>query len=178
MLTEPERKPLSGARNPLLYTSLLVLLSMLYAGWVLFSRRQEVREMEEKAKAEKLAEDQKIVESLGGNRFEILNFYASPPVIHRGETAQLCYGVSNAKAVHLEPADEFRVALVHALRGRRAQERHHVHADRRGWPGKLEDSRRGSESALEFAASCAMRDTPEHREQSDCCRSVPRHHVV
>jgi hypothetical protein len=103
MLTEPERKPLSGARNPLLYTSLLVLLSMIYAGWVLFSRRQEVREMEEKAKAEKLAQDQKIVESLGGNRFEILNFYASPPVIRRGETAQLCYGVSNAKTVRLEP---------------------------------------------------------------------------
>jgi hypothetical protein len=103
MLTEPERKPLSGARNPLLYTSLLVLLSMIYAGWVLFSRRQEVREMEEKAKAEKVAQDQKIVESLGGNRFEILNFYASPPVIRRGETAQLCYGVSNAKAVRLEP---------------------------------------------------------------------------
>jgi len=103
MPTEPERKPLSGARNPLLYTSLLVLLSMIYAGWVLFSRRQEVREMEEKAKAEKLAQDQKIVESLGGNRFEILNFYASPPVIRRGETAQLCYGVSNAEAVHLEP---------------------------------------------------------------------------
>ncbi len=103
MPSEPERKPLSGVRNPLLYTSLLVLLSMIYAGWVLFSRRQEVREMEEKAKAEKLAQDQKIVESLGGNRFEILNFYASPPVIRRGETAQLCYGVSNAKAVHLEP---------------------------------------------------------------------------
>jgi len=103
MLTEPERKPLSGVRNPLLYTSLLVVLSMVYAGWVLFSRRQEVREMEEKAKAEKLAEDQKIVESLGGNRFEILNFYASPPVIRRGETAQLCYGVSNAKTVRLEP---------------------------------------------------------------------------
>src|ERR1700675_3754042 len=63
MLTEPNRKPLSSARNPLLYTSLLVLLSMLYAGWVLFSRRQEVREIEEKAKAEKLAQDKKIVYS-------------------------------------------------------------------------------------------------------------------
>src|SRR5271155_2252596 len=103
MLTDPERKPLSGARNPLLYTSLAVVLAMLYAGWVLYSRRQEVREMNEKAKAEKLAQDQKIVESLGGNRFEILNFYASPPVISHGEKAQLCYGVSNAKSVRLEP---------------------------------------------------------------------------
>jgi hypothetical protein len=103
MLAEPNRKPYSGLRNPLLYTSLIVVLATLYAGWILFSRRQEVRELEEKAKAEKLAQDQKIVESLGGSSFDILNFYASPPVIQHGETAQLCYGVSNAKSVRLEP---------------------------------------------------------------------------
>ena len=103
MLAEPNRKPYSGLRNPLLYTSLIVVLATLYAGWISFSRRQEVRELEEKAKAEKLAQDQKIVESLGGSSFDILNFYASPPVIQHGETAQLCYGVSNAKSVRLEP---------------------------------------------------------------------------
>jgi len=103
MLTEPSRKPYSGWRNPALYTSVIVLVATLYAGWVLFSRRQEVRDLEEKAKAEKFAQDQKIVESLGGSSFDILNFYASPPVIQHGETAQLCYGVSNAKSVRLEP---------------------------------------------------------------------------
>jgi hypothetical protein len=103
MLTNPNRKPYSGLRNPVLYTSLLILFAALYSGWVLFSRRQEVRELEDKAKAEKLAQDQKIVESLGGNSFDILNFYASPPVVQHGETAQLCYGVSNAKSVRLEP---------------------------------------------------------------------------
>lgn len=103
MLTEPNRKPYSGFRNALLYTSLIVVLATLYAGWVMLSRRQEVRELEEKAKAEKLAQDQEIVESLGGSSFDILNFYASPPVIEHGETAQLCYGVSNAKVVRLEP---------------------------------------------------------------------------
>jgi len=40
---------------------------------------------------------------LGGNQFAILNFYASPGEIRRGETAQLCYGVSNAKTVRIEP---------------------------------------------------------------------------
>jgi hypothetical protein len=103
MLTEPNPKPYSGFRNPLLYTSVAVVLAIFYAGWVLFSRRQEVRELEEKSKAEKLAQDQKIVESLGGSSFDILNFYASPPVIRRSQTAQLCYGVSNAKSVRLEP---------------------------------------------------------------------------
>ena len=105
MPDDPNRKPLSGFRNPMLYTSLIVLLAALYSGWILYSRRQTARELEEKAKAEKLAMDQKIVDSLGGNSFDILNFYASPPVIQHGETAQLCYGVSNAKSVRLEPQD-------------------------------------------------------------------------
>ena len=43
------------------------------------------------------------VEQLGGSEFKILNFYATPPVVHAGETVQLCYGVSNAKTVKLEP---------------------------------------------------------------------------
>jgi hypothetical protein len=103
MLTNPNRKPYSGLRNPVLYTSLLILFAALYSGWVLFSRRQEIRELEDKAKAAKLAQDQKIVESLNGSSFDILNFYASPPVVQHGETAQLCYGVSNAKSVRLEP---------------------------------------------------------------------------
>lgn len=105
MPTDPNRKPFSGLRNPALYTSLIVLLAALYAGSILYSRRQEAHELAEKAKAEKLAQDQKIVESLGGNSFDILNFYASPPVIQHGETAQLCYGVSNAKSVRLEPQE-------------------------------------------------------------------------
>jgi len=105
MLDDPNRKPLSGFRNPMLYTSLIVSLAALYSGWILYSRRQTAHELEEKAKAEKLAMDQKIVDSLGGNSFDILNFYASPPVIQHGETAQLCYGVSNAKSVRLEPQD-------------------------------------------------------------------------
>jgi len=103
VLTDPNRKPLSGTRNPYIYTTTLIVLAALYSGWVLYSRWRENRDVAEAAKARKLADDQKIVESLGGNRFEILNFYATPPEIRRGETAQLCYGVSNAKSVRLEP---------------------------------------------------------------------------
>jgi type II secretory pathway pseudopilin PulG len=105
MANDPDRKPFSGLRNPALYTSLVILLAALYSGWTLYSRRQMARELEERAKAEKLAMDQKIVDSLGGSSFDILNFYASPPLIKHGETAQLCYGVSNAKSVHLEPQE-------------------------------------------------------------------------
>jgi len=40
---------------------------------------------------------------MGGDRFEILNFYAYPGVIQRGDLTTLCYSVSNAKSVTLEP---------------------------------------------------------------------------
>src|SRR5207244_7231381 len=61
------------------------------------------RRFEQRALDRKRAQDQRTVEMLGGNRFEILHFYASPGVIRRGQTAQLCYGVSGAKTVRLEP---------------------------------------------------------------------------
>ena len=103
MSVEPQREPFKGLRNPLLYTSILLGIALFYVGWVFFSRWQENRETERKAAEEKRAADQKVVESLGGNEFTILNFYASPGEIRRGESAQLCYGVSNAKTVRLEP---------------------------------------------------------------------------
>ncbi len=107
MSSEPNRKPYSGFRNPLLYTSSLLLLGMLYAAGTLYLRRQDERERErrvaEAVAAAKRADDQRTVEQLGGSEFKILNFYAMPGIVKRGEAVQLCYGVSNAKKVTLEP---------------------------------------------------------------------------
>src|SRR2546425_5889340 len=92
MSSDPNREPYTGSRNPLLYTSFLLAIAALYVGWVFFSRRQDRREFEEKAAAKKREEDRRAVEMMGGKRFEILTFFASPRTIHRGETAQVCYG--------------------------------------------------------------------------------------
>jgi len=43
------------------------------------------------------------VEILGGSEFKIISFYASPGEIHRGDTVTMCYGVSNAKSVSVDP---------------------------------------------------------------------------
>jgi hypothetical protein len=76
-------------------------------GWIFFSRWQENRDIERRTteeRAQKQREnDQRTVEQMGGKELEIQNFYASPGTIHPGETAQLCYGVANAKTVKLEP---------------------------------------------------------------------------
>ncbi|HYL11136.1 MAG TPA: hypothetical protein VEU31_10390 [Candidatus Acidoferrales bacterium] len=103
MPANPDPKPLTGFRNPLVYTSALIAIAALYVSWIFFSRRQESREFEQRAAERKREENRRAVEMMGGDRFEILTFYASPGRIQRGETAELCYGVSNAKSVRLEP---------------------------------------------------------------------------
>jgi hypothetical protein len=90
-------------RNARLGLWALLVLALAYVVGVFYARRQENRTIEERAAAAKRAEAQRTVEMLGGERFEILNFYASPGIIRRGETTALCYSVSNAQSVRLEP---------------------------------------------------------------------------
>lgn len=107
MLAEPSPESRSAWRNPLLYSSVVVLVAALAVSFIMFSRWQDARirdRQETKERAEKQREQDRVaVEMLGGKEFSILDFYASPNVIHRGESAELCYGVSNAKNVKLEP---------------------------------------------------------------------------
>src|ERR1700741_3788959 len=107
MTEDPNRKPFSGFRNPLLYTSTLLIIVLIYTVGTFYVRRQQNREIEQQAAdaaaAKERTNDQLTVQQLGGNEFKILNFYATPSVVHAGETVQLCYAVSNAKTVKLEP---------------------------------------------------------------------------
>jgi len=107
MVSDPVSEPKSILKNPLLYSSAVLVVASLSVAFVVISRWQDTRNLEQKA-AQKLAEkqheqDRTAVEQLGGKEFQILSFYASPTVIRRGQTAQLCYGVANAKTVRLEP---------------------------------------------------------------------------
>ncbi len=95
-------------RNPFLYSSAVILIVALYVGWILLSRRQENRAYQqraEQAQAKKQREaDQAAIEQLGGNELAIQMLYATAK-IRRGETAQICYGVANAKTVTLQPQE-------------------------------------------------------------------------
>src|SRR5258708_34645029 len=106
MLPENQPPERSIFKNPLIYSSLLILIVAAYVGWILVSRHQASRAYEERAEqvqAKKQREsDQAAIEQLGGNDLAIQMLYATPR-IHRGETAQICYGVANPKTVTLEP---------------------------------------------------------------------------
>jgi hypothetical protein len=96
-------------RNPLLYSSAVLIIVAAYVGVLVLSRRHENQQIDRQAaqnRAEKQLEQDRIaIEQLGGKDLAIQMFYADPGVIHPGQTVQLCYGVANAKTVILEPQD-------------------------------------------------------------------------
>lgn len=110
MLQDPSTIPTQG-NSPVKkfwrYSSFVLLAAVLYTGWVFYSRWNENRELERKTQEERQAAAQQAaretVGTLGGTSFDILSFYGNPGEIWRGETSQLCYGVSNAKTVELDP---------------------------------------------------------------------------
>lgn len=96
-------------RNPVLYSCLVLFAAALYAGYIVLSRYQSNRDFERqkahKAAEQRLEEDRRAIEQLGGSDLAIRALYVSPAVIRRGESAQLCYDVANAKAVSLDPPE-------------------------------------------------------------------------
>jgi len=107
MNPEPSASPKSPFKNPFLYSSLLIFAVILYVSYVLYARYQSSREYERQTKQrqseERREEDRLAVEQLGGSELAIRGLYVSPRTIHRGEAAQLCYDVANAKTVTLDP---------------------------------------------------------------------------
>jgi hypothetical protein len=101
-----DEKPYSKIRTFLKFSWIVVGVGVIYVALVFYSRRQQNRELEQRAADQRRAEEKRTVEMLGGNRFDIISFYASPGVIRRGDSVELCYGVSNAKSVRLEPQTE------------------------------------------------------------------------
>jgi hypothetical protein len=101
-----QAKAKSVWKNPFVYSGALIALLAIYMGWIVFSRWTENRIIDQNARdsaaRKQREEDKSTVEQMGGSELAIQSFYGNP-VIHKGQTAQLCYGVANAKKVTLEP---------------------------------------------------------------------------
>jgi hypothetical protein len=96
----------TGFRTYVIVSLVAFLFVGPYVGWVFYSRWQANSAIAEKAAEKERTQDQQTFEAMGGNRFEILVFAANPPVIQSGEKSSLCYSVSNAKALKIEPQTE------------------------------------------------------------------------
>jgi hypothetical protein len=86
------------------YTTVILILAMLYAAWTFYSRWRDRKDAEERVAAQKAEQNKQIVDQVfGSGEVKLLNFSISPIRLSRGETAQICYGVSNAVSVTISP---------------------------------------------------------------------------
>jgi hypothetical protein len=106
MLNDPISEPRTGFRIYLIVSAVAFLFAGLYVGWVFYSRRQANQEILDRAAEKQRAQAQQSFEMMGGNRFDILDYIANPTTIRASEQSSLCYSVSNAKTVNIEPPTE------------------------------------------------------------------------
>ena len=83
------------------FTWILVVLVAIYLGWTYYSRWSSNRAF--KQRMEELQESQESTISKTYGELKILGFYATPPIVSPGEAAQLCYSVTSAESVRIEP---------------------------------------------------------------------------
>ena len=96
--------PAEERRRPAPFVIAAIAVSVLFLGWVLLSRGPAVTQTAAPVAA---AAAQKTADTLafyGNGKLKVLSFYASPVEVRRGSRALVCYGVSNASAVRIEPA--------------------------------------------------------------------------
>ncbi len=93
-------------RKILPYTTVALIIAALWVGYTFYSRHDQENRAEAKAVAEEAKADRDSIDKIGGGDLKILNFYASPPAVSRGNLVHLCYGVAFAKSVTIEPATE------------------------------------------------------------------------
>jgi len=106
VLNDSAPEPRTGFRIYIIVSIVAFLFAGLYIGWVFYSRWDANQAIAEKAAEKKRAQDQQTFEAMGGNRFDILVYAANPATIQPGERSSLCYSVSNAKTVKIEPQTE------------------------------------------------------------------------
>ena len=106
MLNDPTPEPHTGFRAYVLVSVVAFLLVGLYLGWVFYSRWEANQTIVDKAAQKRRNQNAETYEAMGGNRFDILSFSADPASIQAGDRSSLCYSVSNAKSVKLDPPAE------------------------------------------------------------------------
>jgi hypothetical protein len=93
-----------------------MVLAALYSGWIFYSRRQIAAEAERQLQQKKADEDRRVVAEFGGDQLRILSFGATTGEVPPGGRVVLCYGVSNATEVKIEPGVEpIKPAVSHCL---------------------------------------------------------------
>jgi hypothetical protein len=82
----------------------MVLVGAIYDGAIFYSRWNGNRRAEKAQADRETAHARKTIDAIGGGGLKIVSFYAAPRSIKRGASTTICYGVTGAKTVRLQPA--------------------------------------------------------------------------
>jgi hypothetical protein len=91
-------------RRVLWVLGVLIAMGIVYDAWIFYSRWSGNREEAQALAQKELNQERKTIDAYGGGDLKIVSFYAAPGAIRRGGHTNLCYGVTGAKTVRLEPA--------------------------------------------------------------------------
>jgi hypothetical protein len=104
-------------RRILPYITVALVIAIGYDGWIFFSRWNDARQDTKAAAQQQAQEARRTIELLGGDQLKILNFYATPGAIHRGQQSLICYGVNAAEHVRIEPpVEQLNPAFSHCFK--------------------------------------------------------------
>jgi hypothetical protein len=96
--------------------TVVVLIGAAYDGWIFYGRWQWRQEAERARADAEVERARRTIEAMGGSGFQIRDFYAAPTLIHRGEPANICYSVSGAASLRLDPpVAEVYPAISHCI---------------------------------------------------------------
>jgi hypothetical protein len=82
----------------------LIAAGVLYDAAIFYSRWNDARQATEQRADAETNHEQKVVDALGGDGLKIVAFYANPRIVNRGNHIEICYGVTGAKTVRIQPA--------------------------------------------------------------------------
>ena len=103
-------------RRLLPFLAAAVVAAVLYDAWIFYSRWSDARHAEQARQEKEASDARKTLDLLGGDELKILDFYASPAVVKRGGHLSLCFGVSGARSVRIEPpVEDLHPALSHCM---------------------------------------------------------------
>jgi hypothetical protein len=81
----------------------LIAAAVIYDAAVFYTRWNDVQQAAKLRADAETNHEQRVVDTLGGDGLKIIAFYANPRIINRGSRIEICYGVTGAKTVHIEP---------------------------------------------------------------------------
>lgn len=102
-MAEDRHEPYAIVRKMLPFTTVAVILIAIYVGFLVFTRWKDRRDMARKESEQTIANARKDLEQYGSGLPKVLNFSLSQGAINKGDKISICYGVSNAKELTIEP---------------------------------------------------------------------------